>query len=456
MEQINEKIVFIENERLKNFIIYITNHFMSLDENLISLFKNNFFGVKFSNFKYLYYIAKKENVYIFKFMDKRWNIDECTDLRSIWHEIKLFNLDEYKNRDDYIMKEFTNYEEHSKDNIIVSSLQDALNRLKEYIKDKKVNYSEINLFSPRVINSFQGLGYSNYLELASGDANAIYNCDGIGKETISVIIKNIDTFIACESSLLKIKGILLDGEIAEVDESVLERNYHAIVGVYSSMLKATLDGDRQFLLLASQYLNGSSIRKLSYHNEFDKAAFKKFIRSLKNFYNYSISEVLDEMVSLGDSLIMTILTIKARNRVFYELFIEGILTTILNFNIDLNVLNRAKTANISRPYDTKVKNVIEKMTGDVDGDLFNILKLKREYMVKKKGHFIQYVFTNERLKSLATLQPTRYEEFINIKGFSSKTFFMGGNEMVEIIKKFIDGEVDLSFMDDEDENNEDK
>ena len=33
---------------------------------------------------------------------------------------------------------------------------------------------------------------------------------------------------------------------------------------------------------------------------------------------------------------------------------------------------------------------------------------------------------------------------------------MGGNEMVEIIKKFNDGEVDLSFMDGEDENNEDK
>ena len=456
MEQINEKIIFVENERVKNFIIYITNHFMSLDENLVSLFKNNFFGVKYSNLKYLYYIVRKEDVYIFKFMDKKWAIDECADLRSIWYEIKLFNLDEYKNREDYILKEKTNKGEYSKNNTIVLGLQDALDRLKDYIKDKKVNYSEINLFSPRIINSFEGLGYFNYLELANGDANAIYNCDGVGKETISVIIKNIDTFIACETALFKLKYILLEGEISEVDENVLERNYRAIVGVYTSILKSTLDGDRQFLQLTSQYLNGWSIRKLSYHNEFDKGAFKKFIRSLKDVSNYSIAEVLDEMVSLGDSLIMTILTIKARNRGFYDLFIEGILTTILNFNIDLNVLNRAKTANISRPYDTKVKNVIEKMTGDVDDDLFNILKLKREYMVKKKGPFIKYVFTNERLKSLATLQPTRYEEFINIKGFSSKTFFMGGNEMVEIIKKFNDGEVDLSFMDGEDENNEDK
>lgn len=448
MEQYEEKLKSYELEKYRNFIIFVTNHFLSLDSELVVISKDDFFGVKAPGRKYLFYTnIYQDGRYHFKFIETNWILDENSDLHSIWNKIKAFDLNEYKTREDLLLAISKNKMQKEAAPKQLNKMEDALNRLKDHLQGRDVKFSEVNLMPSKILKHLSAAGIDGYLSMVDAGYKNISSLNGVGKESLQVVIKVIDSFIKYDEYIQKIKQILLEGEIAVVDDGQLMQCHHAIVGIYSSIVKTSFDADIRILQAISQHFMGASVRKVAYRGGFAQDDFKKFVKSLADIFNYDISEVLDEMVSYDSKLVMTLLNIKAKNKIFYEFFVEGVLSNVLNFNVDLVLLRRIKEADIARPLDTKIVDTLDKFTGETDEDLFELLKLRREYLVKEKGPFMKYLFTNERLKDMATLRPVRYEEYINIKGCSSKSFFIGGKYFVELIKKFNDGEIDLSFMD---------
>ena len=99
MEQYEEKLKSYELEKYRNFIIFVTNHFLSLDSELVVISKDDFFGVKAPDRKYLFYTnIYQDGRYHFKFIETNWILDENSDLHSIWNKIKAFDLNDYKTR----------------------------------------------------------------------------------------------------------------------------------------------------------------------------------------------------------------------------------------------------------------------------------------------------------------------------------------------------------------------
>lgn len=73
----------------------------------------------------------------------------------------------------------------------------------------------------------------------------------------------------------------------------------------------------------------------------------------------------------------------------------------------------------------------------VNKNLLKELKQKRNEIANEKDLPGYCIFTNSALENLAYFKPTNEEDFIIIKGLGRKTYKQYGQEMIEIIKKYL-------------------
>lgn len=332
------------------------------------------------------------------------------------------------------------------------------NYLREFIKTSNAS-SRLKEILVKLVREFGSRIFTGQIEFSLPSLARSFDIDLPGLEEIFMILDNL-ALLEYKKSMTGENVILIsprvEAERLNLDYRRINENYLRLQKKMDKMLELVFSTDCRFKLI------------LKYFGE-DVSTYtcKKCDRCL-NFRNVSSSteEYLAELItrtitennnSINRSSLLRVLLGTGKREKYrgYSTFgsctyysksdIEGVITSMLSlhklerseFKKNELILKDVQTASELSP--NLLPNInIKNYNYEKDLILFNRLREVRNAAAKKFMQTAYLICPDEVLRSIAKSKPSTEHELLNIKGFNNRMFNKLGNELIEIIKDFLE------------------